>query len=308
MPRTLVLAAFAGVLVATNWLRLEDGESGWQAALVVVVALVPALVPGSVRRRAVPALLAFLVAAGIAFDLEPGVHFPGRLLARFGGGFLDYYDVQVPFDHANHARMHGVLLLAIFAFTLLIALAAAARRPGLAALGLVVAVGWPATLLPGNDLLRGTLLLVGVLVLFVGLRREPLRGLGYAAAAGAVVVLAAGAVVAKSPLPGAAVSVVGPIADPVVVVLWSESAPVELVSDWVTVAWLPAVVVEPPVVALVALVGLVLAVVALACWLVVVDAPGIEAPPRYGFGSVAVPPTRVSKCRCGPVQLPVQPT
>jgi transglutaminase-like putative cysteine protease len=191
MPRTLVLAAFAGVLVATNWLRLEDGESGWQAALVVVVALVPALVPGSVRRRAVPALLAFLVAAGIAFDLEPGVHFPGRLLARFGGGFLDYYDVQVPFDHANHARMHGVLLLAIFAFTLLIALAAAARRPGLAALGLVVAVGWPATLLPGNDLLRGTLLLVGVLVLFVGLRREPLRGLGFAAAAGAVVVLAA---------------------------------------------------------------------------------------------------------------------
>ena len=41
-------------------------------------------------------------------------------------------------------------------------------------------------------------------------------------------------------------------------------------------------------------------------WLAV--APGIEAPRRYGLGSRAVPPTRVSKCRCGPVQLPVQPT
>ena len=31
-------------------------------------------------------------------------------------------------------------------------------------------------------------------------------------------------------------------------------------------------------------------------------------PPRYRCGSTASPFTRVSKCRCGPVQLPVQPT
>jgi hypothetical protein len=31
-------------------------------------------------------------------------------------------------------------------------------------------------------------------------------------------------------------------------------------------------------------------------------------PDRYGAGSTAVPFTRVSKCTCGPVQLPVQPT
>ncbi len=36
--------------------------------------------------------------------------------------------------------------------------------------------------------------------------------------------------------------------------------------------------------------------------------PGIELPPRYGAGFCACPFTRVSKCRCGPVQLPVQPT
>jgi hypothetical protein len=33
-----------------------------------------------------------------------------------------------------------------------------------------------------------------------------------------------------------------------------------------------------------------------------------RAPDRYGAGSTAVPFTRVSKCTCGPVQLPVQPT
>jgi transglutaminase-like putative cysteine protease len=201
MPtRALVVGALAGWLVAANWLRLEEGESGWQAVLVVLLALVPALVPGSLRRRALAGAVAFLVAAGIAFDLEPGLHYPGRLLARFGGGFLDYYDVQVPFAHATHPRMHGVLLLAVFVFTLLVALAAAARRPGVAALALVIGAGWPATLLPGNDLLRGTLLLLGVIVVLVGLRRDPLRGLGYSAAAAAVVVVAAVAASSSSAL------------------------------------------------------------------------------------------------------------
>jgi hypothetical protein len=31
-------------------------------------------------------------------------------------------------------------------------------------------------------------------------------------------------------------------------------------------------------------------------------------PDRYGAGSVATPPTRVSKCTCGPVASPVVPT
>jgi hypothetical protein len=191
MARTVVLGAVAGALVASNWLRLEHGESGWQATLVVALALVPALVPGTVRHRALTGLASFLVAAGIAFDLGPGLDYPGRLLARFGGGFLDYYDVQLPFAHVNHPRMHGVLLLAVFAFTLLVALAVAARRAGLAALALVVGVGWPATLLPGHGLLHGSLLLLGVLVLLIGLRRDPLRGFGFAAAAALIVVLAA---------------------------------------------------------------------------------------------------------------------
>ena len=106
------------------------------------------------------------------------------MLSRFGSGFLEFYDYQVPFDPAVHPRMHGVLLVALFAFTLAFALAVAARRPGLAAIALVVGVGWPGTLLPGHDLLRGGLLLVAVLGTAVVLRHGPVRGLGAALAAG----------------------------------------------------------------------------------------------------------------------------
>jgi hypothetical protein len=60
--------------------------------------------------------------------------------------------------------------------------------------------------------------------------------------------------------------------------------------------------VPPPMPNLVWLELLAVALVALAV------APGIEAPPRYWVGLRATPPTRVSKWRCGPVQLPVQPT
>ena len=190
MGRTLAVGAFAATLTAWNWLRLEERTGTGQAALVVALALLSSIVPGT-RRRAAAVVAAFLVAAASAFDLSVAWSFPGHLLSRFGGGYLDFYDVQVPFDPAAHPRMHGVLLIAVFAFTLWVALAAATRRPGLAAAGLVVGAGWPGTLYPGHDLLRGALLLVGVLVSIACLRRGPLRGSGAALAAGALVLVAA---------------------------------------------------------------------------------------------------------------------
>jgi transglutaminase-like putative cysteine protease len=134
---------------------------------------------------------AFFVAGSIAFSLAPGWTLPGHVLGRFGDGFLEFYDVQVPFDAAVHPRMHGVLLLAVFAFTLVVALAATAYRPGLTAIALVVGVGWPGTLLPGDDFVRGGLLLAAVLAVAALLRRGPVRGVWAALAAGAVVVVAA---------------------------------------------------------------------------------------------------------------------
>ena len=188
MPRTLVLAAVAGVLIAWNWLRIEHGPSDAEGLLMVVLGLVPALAPGR-RNRIAAGVVAFLVAAGVAFDLGPGIHYPGRLLGRFGQGFLDFYDVKLPFDAGAHSRMHGTVLLAVFAFTLAASVAIAARRPKSASLALLVGAGWPATLLAGHDLARGAALLAGLLVLLVGLRERP--RLGYAPIAGLAVIVVA---------------------------------------------------------------------------------------------------------------------
>ena len=187
MARTLALAAVAGTLIAWNWLRLERGPSDSQALLMIVLALAPAVVRG-LRARIAVAIAAFLVAAGSAFDLGPGVHYPGRLLARFGQGFLDFYDFKLPFG--GQPRMHGTILLATFAFTLATSLAIAARRPRWAALGLLIGAGWPATLLAGHDFQRGAALLAGLLLVLVGLR-ERRRALGYAPVAALVAVVVA---------------------------------------------------------------------------------------------------------------------
>jgi transglutaminase-like putative cysteine protease len=190
MRRWLLVVAFAAPLLAWSWLRLESGGDAGQGALVVMLALVPALVSARRLQVAVTAV-ALLVAGAIAFDLAPTWRLPGQVPARFGSGFLEFYDAQVPFDPGAHPQMHGVLLLAVFAFTLAVALAAVACRPGLVALALVVGVGWPGTLLPGHDLLRGGILLVTLLASTTVLRRGPVRGLGAALAAGTVVVVAA---------------------------------------------------------------------------------------------------------------------
>jgi transglutaminase-like putative cysteine protease len=189
--RALLVVALASPLIAWSWMRLESGGGNiGAAALMVVLGLLPAFVPPR-WPRAAASFTALLVAGTIAFDLGVSWALPGRVAARFGDGFLEFYDVQVPFDGSTHPRMHGVLLLAVFAFTLATALAAAACRPALCALALVVGVGWPGTLMPGYDILRGALLLTVVLVAIVALRQAPSRRLGPALALGCVVVLAA---------------------------------------------------------------------------------------------------------------------
>jgi len=190
MARALLVAALGAPLLAWSWMGLESGHDAGQATVVVVLAIAAALVRPR-WARVMACFAGLLVTGAVAFGLGPVWALPARMLSRFGNGFLEFYDYQVPFDPAVHPRMHGVLLVALFAFTLAFALAVAARRPGLAAMALVVGVGWPGTLLPGHDLLRGTLLLVSVLGIVVLLRHGPVRGLGAALAAGTLIVLAA---------------------------------------------------------------------------------------------------------------------
>jgi transglutaminase-like putative cysteine protease len=189
VARTFALAALAGSLIAWNWFRLEEGSSSGAGALVVLLAISPALVRGW-RRRIPVAVVAFLLAAGGAFQVSPSLGFPATLGSRFWQGFLEFYEVGLPFDPNVHPWMHGTIVVAVFVFTLLCAIAIAGREPQPAAIALLFGAGWPATLLTGNDVLRGAFLLAGMLVVLVGARGR-MRGLQYVPAAIGLVVLAA---------------------------------------------------------------------------------------------------------------------
>ena len=193
MGRTAVAYSLPAALVALAWLRLEDPPAaGGDGLWIVLLALAPALLP-TLAARLVAVPWTALVALWLAFgspdeDGGPRRGFFGPAFERFEDGFAGYYDTEVPFSGAESPAMHGVLVLAIFGFCLLLGLAIASRRPLAAVLLLLAGAGWPATLLPVEGLLYGALILVAALWLLAALRLErPTPAL----AAGLVVVVAA---------------------------------------------------------------------------------------------------------------------
>ncbi len=194
MRRTILLALPPAVLLVWSWLALEQPHAGTRTALFLAeLAIAPALFPRWWQRVAAAAV-AFSIAARLAFgDWPIGRHdFFGGTLSRFGHGLGEFYDVRVPFSAAEHPQMHGVVLIAIFAFTLVVALALAARRPLLAGFLLLLGTAWPITLAPpSNALLRGGVILAVLLWILVGMTRS-LRGRALqAGVAGTAVVLVA---------------------------------------------------------------------------------------------------------------------
>ena len=175
MARTAVFSACLGLIFVWNWARIEEPRASiGPMLLMVLLGTAPALLP-TFRWRLGAAGVALLVAGAIALDVSRPWSL-GKLAGRAGNGFLDFYDVLVPFDAVAHPLMHGVVLLAVFLFTALAGLAVAARRPLLAGLVLVAGAGWPATILPGNDDLgRGAFVLAAVLALVAWLRPEERR-------------------------------------------------------------------------------------------------------------------------------------
>ncbi len=157
--------------------------------------------------RLVAIAVSALLAVWVAFSLSPlalwpgGDDFFGTFGSRFSRGFLDFYDFRVPFDPATCPRMHAVILIAIFGFTLAVALAIAARRALLAVVLFFVAAGWPATLLAGgNELGRGLAILAVALALLAGMTERPSRLALIAAGAvlGGAFALSSSPAVAKS--------------------------------------------------------------------------------------------------------------
>lgn len=191
MGRTAAVYSFPAALIALAWLRLEDPRAaGGDGLWVVLLALAPALASTLALRLglSVPAVLtaAWVALHTPATDDRPG--FFGPVLDRFGDGFLDYYDVEVPFSGVERPHMHGVLVLAVFGFCLLLAHAVAARRPLPAVFAVIAGAGWPATLDASQSAVYGALILAAALWVLAGLRASrPLPAL----AAGALIVLVA---------------------------------------------------------------------------------------------------------------------
>jgi transglutaminase-like putative cysteine protease len=193
--RTALLSALAGVVIAADWLRLEEPHhTSGRAAALVGIAIAPALLrPRWLRLAGV--LCAAVAATGIAFSVSllalvpGGESFFSPVADRFGAGFVDFYEFRLPIDPTVHPRMEMVMLIALFAFVLLVALAVAARRPVLAVGAFLVGAGWPSTLLAGgHELGRGAVILAAALALLAGLSERAGR---FAVPAVATVLLAA---------------------------------------------------------------------------------------------------------------------
>ena len=209
MARRILLVGIVALVVTVSWLRLERlsvPTVDWLGMIALALLPIAAVALGRSRLVVVAVLaLSTLLAAAAASnvplsDARPGQRdFFGPVLDGARQGFLDFYETQLPFDRIDFPFMHTVVLLAIFGFTAVVGMLVMARRPVGAALGLIVAVAWPATLIPGSSPLRaGVLALVGVLAILFLLRRdEPARGILQAAGV-AVVLVALAAVVSTS--------------------------------------------------------------------------------------------------------------
>ena len=206
MARTALLYVLPAFLVATFWARLEQGgEEQTRFLWIAALALLPALVRPLWAR-----LFALLVASALAvnialhasvLDARPfrDQDFFGPAFLRLWNGFEAFFEVNVPFRASEHTSMHGAILVAVFAFCVVLAFAIAARRPLLASAALIAGAGWPATILTGGgDLARGTAILGAALLLFAGMRSLPTLDVRQPVLAGVAVVLGA-LVVSTSP-------------------------------------------------------------------------------------------------------------
>jgi protein-glutamine gamma-glutamyltransferase len=170
-------------VIATMWLRLEHPrDDPTRVTAVILLALAPALLRRR-RGRIGVLLVSVVLAARLVFGAW--LLHPIRIGSAFANGFLDFYDVQVPFDPRVHAEMRSVILVAVFGFVLALGLFVAARRPLGAMLVLLVGAGWPATLGgQARGLGAGVAVLLAALVVLGGLtaRRVPRLAVPVAAA------------------------------------------------------------------------------------------------------------------------------
>src|ERR671924_1598671 len=187
MVRTVVLSGLAAFVIAADWLRFEVPRSGGGRPFALAVLAIAAALLRPWWLRILGAAVSSFFALCVAFSVSPLDI--GDVGSRFGSGFLDFYDIRIPIDPAQHVRMHQVLLVAIFGFTLAVAIAVSARRALPAVIAFLIGAGWPATLLAGgNEIGRGVVILAVALALLAGMTARPSR---LALGASAVVIVGA---------------------------------------------------------------------------------------------------------------------
>jgi protein-glutamine gamma-glutamyltransferase len=169
LVRTGLLSLLPAALIATGWRQLELPGQGRDLALVALLAVAAALVPRRWPQLAAGGA-AFLIGVHLAFGLRP----VGGIFVEFGNGILDFYEVTLPFDPVERERMHGVVVLAVFAFVLGAAIAVAHRRAIFACALTFAGAAWPVTLIrDAPSSARGTMLLIAALILLAALRPGP---------------------------------------------------------------------------------------------------------------------------------------
>ena len=199
MGRSALLALLPALLIVTGWQALEQPVRGGEFAVAAALAVCAAILP---RRslRIGASLVAAVAVASFAFDVsvfdarpfDRDHNFLDPVLNGFGGGLADFYEVSLPFNPEDRPLMHGAIVLAVFAFTLLATLAIVARRPILAAAATFAGAAWPVTLVPeASSTIRGVLILAVALLLLAALRPGARPGSSQALLVGSAVVFAA---------------------------------------------------------------------------------------------------------------------
>jgi len=186
LARNALLSLLPAALIVSGWRQLEAPPAGG-LLLVGLLAVLVALPERRILRVAGIAGASLLIIQ-LAFGLLP----VRSVLWDLWNGTIDYYEVTLPFDPGERERMHGVVLLAVFAFSLAAALAVTRRRAILAAGITFAGAAWPVTLIrDAPSTARGALLLVAVLILLAALRPGPRPAPGQALLVGSGIVVAA---------------------------------------------------------------------------------------------------------------------
>jgi protein-glutamine gamma-glutamyltransferase len=195
LARPALLALLPAALIATGWRQLEFPTQGGEIALVALLAVAVAL-PRRRLFQLATSVGGLLVTLHLAFGLRP----VGRIFTEFSSGLVDYYEFALPFNPADRERMHGIVLLAVFAFTVAAALAISRRRPVLAAALTFAGTAWPVTLnREAPSTARGILLLLSALLLLALLRAPEARRGGTQTVLTGVGVVVAAAIAVSSP-------------------------------------------------------------------------------------------------------------